>query len=97
MAEAVEYLSKVRSRLMMNDKNNGDNVEIEVLARKSIRIMEAFFGHDQPFTKVTLANLSDVLRYDGNESLDERKVLMERYLAITVKGKSVDSNNIAFI
>jgi hypothetical protein len=93
VANAAESLADVIYQLFLcKGLEGGDIVEAEMLARKSLRILEATFGSDDICTIKVL--LSNILQIRGDRN-NERKALLEQCLAYQLKRYGGDVGNVA--
>jgi tetratricopeptide (TPR) repeat protein len=93
IADAAQTLAQVIHTLICSGED-GDIVEAEMLARKSLRIKEGIHGVNHSLTCTVKITLSNILqrKTGGNE---ERKSLLEQTLASFVKSEGDDGEFVA--
>jgi tetratricopeptide (TPR) repeat protein len=94
VADAAVELAHVTSKLILNGKD-GDIVEAEMLARKSLRIMQKIYGSNTSNTCPDKITLSNILSAKCGNHENERKSLLEQCLASYVKLQAGDGNFVA--
>jgi hypothetical protein len=94
IADAAAVLARVSYELISkNGLESGDILEVEMLARKALRIKEKLFGRNSYKIKPLLSTLCSILELKGDYS-DECKCLNEESLAIHIRYSGADSDSV---
>jgi hypothetical protein len=94
---AAEALATVTHRLLLQNGSSssfGNIEEVEMLARKALKIKERIHGQNHYFTSSILYLISNILRLKKSRE-DEVLDLLDRSLAMSIKHVGVDHENVA--